>query len=218
MDRKERYGAERQRVWVQRTAPGTGRPIDVLCAHVETLRAANQTLTDLFAAAPLGALNVVIDGEADIASSFGVTAAFFRVLGLNAAAGRTLNEDDHKPGAAAVAVISHAFWRKRFASDPKAINRVVRINGHPVTIVGILPASFGGIQRLGVAAPEVTLPLSMDPVVNVGSDAEQPGHLVVGSHRRPAETRRDDRAGERQHGRRVPAGGTRRDGGVRGAD
>ena len=134
----------------------------------EALRAANQTLTDLFAAAPLGGLNVVIDGEADIASSFGVTAAFFRVLGLNAAAGRTLNDDDHKPGAPAVAVISHAFWRKRFASDPNAINRVVTINGQPVTIVGILPASFGGIQRLGVAAPEVTLPLSMDSVLNVG--------------------------------------------------
>ena len=147
----------------------------------EALRTANQTLTDLFAAAPLGALNVVINGEADIASSFGVTAAYFRVLGLNAAAGRTLNEDDHKPGAPAVAVISHAFWRKRFASDPNAVNRVVTINGHPVTIVGVLPASFGGIQRLGVAAPEVTLPLSMDAVLNVGTDAQQPGRPGGGS-------------------------------------
>lgn len=134
----------------------------------EALRAANQTLTDLFAAAPIGQLNVIIDGNADLASSFGVTEAYFRVLGLNAAAGRTLNEDDHKPGAPAVAVISHAFWRKRFASDPKAINRVVTINGQPMTIVGVLPASFGGIQRLGVAAPEVTLSLAMDSVMNVG--------------------------------------------------
>jgi predicted permease len=134
----------------------------------EALRKANQTLTDLFAAAPLGQLNVVIDGEADIASSFGVTDAYFRVLGLNAALGRTLTADDHKPGATAAAVISHAFWRKRFASNPNVVNRVVTINGQPVTIVGVLPASFGGIQRLGAAAPEVTLPLSMDSALNVG--------------------------------------------------
>ena len=133
----------------------------------EALRSANRTLTDLFAAAPFGGLNVVINGEADIASSFGVTSAFFRVLGLNAVLGRTLNDDDHRPGAPAVALISHAFWRKRFGSAPGVLNQVVTVNGQPVTIVGVLPSSFGGIQRLGGLAPDVTLPLSMDPVLNV---------------------------------------------------
>ena len=137
-------------------------------ATFEALRTANRTLSDLFAAAPLGALNVVVNGEADIASSFGVTNAYFRVLGLNAMIGRTLTDDDHEPGAPAASVISHAFWRKRFASDPNVVNRVVTVNGHPVTVVGVLPASFGGIQRLGVAAPDMTLPLSLDPVLNVG--------------------------------------------------
>jgi predicted permease len=134
----------------------------------EAIRAANRTLVDLFAAAPLGQLNVVVNGEADVASSFGVTAAYFRVLGLNTVFGRTLNDEDHQAGAPAAAVISHAFWRKRFGSDPAAVNRVVTINGQAVTIVGVLPASFAGIQRLGASAPDVTLPLSMDSVLNLG--------------------------------------------------
>jgi predicted permease len=42
------------------------------------------------------------------------------------------------------------------------------MNGHPVTIVGVTPASFAGIQRLGASAPDVMLPLSLDPVLSAG--------------------------------------------------
>ena len=135
----------------------------------EALRSSNQTLTDLVAAAPMGSLNVVVNDEANIASSFGVTAAYFRVLGLNAVMGRVLNDADHDAGSPAVAVISHAFWRRRFASDPNVLNRVVTMNQTPVTIVGVLPASFAGIQRLGSTPPDVTLPLRMDPILNINS-------------------------------------------------
>jgi len=137
-------------------------------AQFEALRQANQTMTDLFAAAPTGGLNVVINGEADIASSFGVTGAYFRVLGLPAAIGRTLTDDDDKPGAPPVAVISYQFWRRRFGSDPKVVGRTATMNGQVITIVGVTPASFGGIQRLGTAPPDVTLPLSLDPVLTPG--------------------------------------------------
>ncbi len=137
-------------------------------AQLQALQQVNQTLTDLFAAAPIGALNVVIDGDADIASSFGVTGAYFRVLGLPAFIGRTLTDEDLMPGAPAAAVISHGFWRRRFASDPNVAGRVVSINGQPVTIVGVTPESFLGIQRLAGFAADVTVPLTLDPVFNVG--------------------------------------------------
>ncbi len=137
-------------------------------AEFEAFRDANQTLSGLFAAAPMGAVNVVVNGEADLASSFGVTGGYFQVLGLRSMIGRTLSEDDMQPSAPPAAVISHAFWRRRFASDPAIAGRVVTMNGQAVTIVGVTPAEFRGIQRLGAQPPDVTLPLRLDPVLNAG--------------------------------------------------
>jgi predicted permease len=116
----------------------------------------------------MGAVNVIVNGEADLASSFGVTGGYFQVLGVQPVTGRPLTDDDMRPGAPPVAVISHAFWQRRFASDPAIAGRVVTVNGHGVTIVGVAPASFAGIQRLGATAPDITMPLSLDPVLNVG--------------------------------------------------
>ena len=64
-------------------------------------------------------------------------------------------------------MISHAFWRRRFASDPNVAGKVVSINNQQVTIVGVTPAEFQGMQRLGVQGHEVTVPISFDPVFNL---------------------------------------------------
>ncbi len=149
-------------------------------AVFEELRKANQTLTDMFACFPIGAVNVVINDEADLASATGTLGPYFHLLGVPAALGRTLTGDDDKPGATPVAVISHAFWRKRFGSDPNVVGRSVTINNQPFTIVGVTPASFKGIQRLGVDAPDVTLSMSLESQMMVGqSRFTQPTNWYV---------------------------------------
>jgi predicted permease len=135
-------------------------------AIYEALRASNQTLTDMFACAPYSSLNVSVDGTSDIATGFIVSGNYFRVLQLPVAIGRTLDESDDRPDAEAAAVISHAFWRRRFASNPAVLGRVVRMNNVPVTIVGVTGPEFTGIQRLGALAPEVTFPLALDARFN----------------------------------------------------
>jgi predicted permease len=137
-------------------------------AVFQELRKANQTLTDLFACAPIGGFNVVLNGEAEIASGLGATGNYFRVLGVRPSLGRTFTEDDDKPGASPVAVISHAYWRRRFGSDPNVAGKVVTMNNQQVTIIGVTPPGFEGIQRLGVQMHEVTVPLALDPQFNVG--------------------------------------------------
>jgi predicted permease len=124
------------------------------------LRAANQTMTDLLACAPAGSVNVIVDGSADLASALGVTGNYFQLLRVPAKAGRLLNEADAEPSAQPAAVISEAFWHRRFAGDANTVGRVVTMNNVQVTIVGVAPASFTGIQRLGAAAPDVTIPLT----------------------------------------------------------
>jgi macrolide transport system ATP-binding/permease protein len=131
---------------------------------IEELRAANTTLSGLAAGAPMGRVNVILGGDAQLATAYQATGSYFAVLGVPAAAGRVFDERDDRLSAPPVAVISHAYWRKRFAGAPSAIGRVVSINGQQVTIVGVTPPDFTGIQRLGADAPEVTVPLAFDAV------------------------------------------------------
>jgi predicted permease len=88
-----------------------------------------------------------------------VTSSFFDVLGVPAAHGRVFLDDEAAPDGPAVAVVSHAFWTRRFGRSPGAVGVVVRMNDQPVTIVGVMPASF----RLPERATDVWLPLRVDP-------------------------------------------------------
>src|SRR5262245_33736215 len=122
----------------------------------------NRTMDDLFACAPYGSANVVVDGTAEIANAFISTGNFYRVLGLTANPGRTIVPDDDRPDAPPVAVISARFWRTRFASDPKAVGKVVQVNGVPVTIVGVISPQFPSVHTAFSDGPAIGLPLALD--------------------------------------------------------
>jgi putative ABC transport system permease protein len=72
-------------------------------------------------------------------SGVGVTADFFRVLGLEPAQGRMLTEEDDQPGAAPVALMSHSLWQRHFAADPDLVGSTILLNSVAHTVVGILP-------------------------------------------------------------------------------
>ena len=131
----------------------------------------NRTLVDLLACAPSGRLNVVVDGHAEIATGFESTGNFYRMLGVRALRGRTILPDDDRADAPAVAVISARYWRSRFTSDPQVIDKVVRINNVPVTIVGVLDPAFTGIQQTIGETPDIALPLSLDPQINLNTQS-----------------------------------------------
>ena len=131
------------------------------------LRAANKTLTDLTACAPIGSVNVVNRGSAELATAFGVAGNYFAVLGVRPWLGRTIHESDEAPSAPAVAVISHAYWTRRFGGDPDILGQAVTMNNNAVAIVGVLPPEFNGIQRPTDTAPDVTVPLALDPRLNL---------------------------------------------------
>jgi predicted permease len=128
----------------------------------------NKTMTDLFACAPFGRVSVVVDGQAEIATSFISTGNYYRILGVNAMLGRTIVPEDDQPSAPPVAVLSARYWRSRFGSDPKAVGKVIRINNIPVTVVGVLPPEFTGIQQTISDGHEVSVPLSLDGQLSTG--------------------------------------------------
>src|SRR5262249_29401748 len=124
----------------------------------------------LFACAPVGRVNVVVDGQAELAGGFVSSGNFYQILGIGARAGRTITPDDDRPSAPPVAVISSEYWHKRFGTDPSAVGRVVKVNNAPVTIIGVLPPEFTGVQQPMGELPDIAFPLSMTPQVATGRD------------------------------------------------
>ena len=134
----------------------------------------NRTMTDLLACAPFGRVSVVVDGQAEIADAFLSTGNYYRVLGINASLGRTLVPEDDTPSAPPAAVISARYWRSRFGSDPATVGKLIRINNVPVTIVGVLPPSFTGIQQAVSNGHDVLMPVSLEGQLSTGPAAPSP--------------------------------------------
>lgn len=71
-----------------------------------------------------------------------VTWNLFPLLGIEPVLGRQFTEDDDRPGAAPVVLLSHGVWQRKYLSDPSIIGRVVTVNGLRRTVVGVMPERF----------------------------------------------------------------------------
>jgi predicted permease len=155
------------------------------------LQEANRTLTELVGFYPLQQLNVVVDGSADVSVGQYVSGNYFRGLGVGAARGRTLTDEDDRLGAPPVATITHEHWTRRFDRDPSIVGKAILINKVLFTIVGVTPEGFAG--TLDVAqSPDFTLPFAVEPRFGgERSDLVRPAFLWVNiiGRLRPSVTR-----------------------------
>ena len=71
-----------------------------------------------------------------------VTANFFDVIGLPPQIGRVFREDEDKPGAPALAVISDRLWARAFHRDPHIVGRAINFHGQPFTVTGVMPRAM----------------------------------------------------------------------------
>lgn len=128
----------------------------------EAFQQQTSTLADVFAFTPTGNLNVVVDGTAELAAGTQLASGnYHRGLGVGAVVGRVFTPEDDRPGADPVAVISHAFWQRRFGGDPAAVGETVTVNGVPVTVIGVTGPAFQGALRRGEVV-DLTLPLVLE--------------------------------------------------------
>jgi predicted permease len=115
----------------------------------EHLRNSNPVFTNLFASSTVVSSGVnLFDGAVtDRVRCELVSGNYFDVLGVGAAAGRTLGlDDDRTPGSHPVVVLSYAFWQRRFAGAPDIVGRSVTVNGTPFTVVGVAKRGFFGTK------------------------------------------------------------------------
>jgi len=83
------------------------------------------------------------DGLVEPVRGAEITASAFRLIGTPPLLGRALTAQDERPAEPPVAVIGHALWKRRFASDPGVIGRTVKLGTATATIVGVMPEGFG---------------------------------------------------------------------------
>ena len=106
-------------------------------------------------------------GETEKAHLQFVTGNFFPVLGLRPALGRLLTpQDDLRPGAHPVAVISHNFWLRRFGGSPSALGRWFTAGDKQFQIVGVAEKGFSGIEP-GIGT-DVWVPAMMGQAAALG--------------------------------------------------
>ena len=76
-----------------------------------------------------------------------VSAGFFRTLGVQPVLGRDFYPGEDAVSAPATALLSYAAWQQRFGGRRDVIGQTVKLSGAPVTIIGVLPASFAFAAR-----------------------------------------------------------------------
>jgi predicted permease len=87
--------------------------------------------------------NLAADGRVDVVEVAAMTASGFRVARIAPVVGRVLTDDDERPGATPVVVIGFDEWQRRFAGDPRILERTLRLDDTVYAIVGVMPQGFG---------------------------------------------------------------------------
>jgi predicted permease len=118
-------------------------------------------------------------GRADPVQGQPISGNWFQLLGVGAARGRLMNPGDDDPSTPAVAVISHSYWSRQFDRDPAVVGRVIKLNGFPLTVAGVVEPGFDGLTA-GIQV-DVWVPLRIQPEIRFrgesssrDSDTEKP--------------------------------------------
>jgi macrolide transport system ATP-binding/permease protein len=124
-------------------------------------------LSSLFAHKPAGRVNVLINGQAELAQGEYVSGDFFGGLAVSPAAGRLILADDDRAGAAPVAVLSLGYSERRFGDVGSATGQQILINNVSFTVVGVTPSEFFGVDP--AATPQVYLPMHASLLFDPGA-------------------------------------------------
>ena len=128
------------------------------------LQAAPQDAFTGIAARRQEPVDVSTGGVAQRATAELVSGNYFEVLRVGTVVGRPIGpEHDKVIDGSSYAVLSYGFWQRQFGGKPDILDRVVHVNGHPLTVIGVVEPSYPGLETL--QPTDVFVPLAMKTVV-----------------------------------------------------
>jgi putative ABC transport system permease protein len=136
-------------------ATGSGTSANRRMASMDfvELAAAQRSFTMIAAYSGGETINMTVGREPGRYEGTCATPDLFRILGIEPALGRNFQAADDRPGAEKVLIISEGLWQREFDGARDIIGRVVRLNGAPATIIGVMPKGFAFPYREDVWIP-----------------------------------------------------------------
>jgi putative ABC transport system permease protein len=159
----------------------------------EAIRERAPQLVERAAACSNTRFDLASGGEAQLAEALYASGEFFDVVGVPAMLGRTFTRDDDRRGGGGsgpVAVLSYAFWQRRYGGAASAIGATLTLNAVPVTVVGVTPPGFFGPtvgRSFDVAVPIATVE-RLEPSDRSRLDSRSWWWLDVIARLRPGQT------------------------------
>src|ERR1041385_321228 len=95
-----------------------------------------------------GSYNLTGVGEAERIITAQMSADLFSVLRVNALHGRVFTNDEDRPGATPVVVLSYSLWQRRFGGQTSILNQPINFNGRSYTVIGVMPPEFAFPSRV----------------------------------------------------------------------
>lgn len=155
---------------VAQTSPGSALPGSVSYPNYLDVRAQANVLSDavLFQGAVVSAR---ADGWSDPQRSFidMVSDNYFATLGVKAAVGSVISPDAARRKEPLI-VLDNRFWKRRFQSDSAIVGKIIRLNGAPYTVAGVVDKKFTGTEELIIA--DAYVPISTVGLLSPGDESQ----------------------------------------------
>ena len=119
-------------------------------------RAQNRSFESLSYFTGSGEASVTVNNVSEYTTITRVAPGYFRVFGATALVGRLFTEEEERPVGSQVAVITEAYWRRQFDSDPRVIGSPITFNQRPFTIIGVTGVRYPG--RTDIYYPDFIAP------------------------------------------------------------
>jgi len=170
-------------VWIS-----NGENYSTQAEQYSDLRDQNQSFSDLAGWSGFyrsGDKELMGAGEPERLTSVPVTEHFFALLGVEPAIGRSFTSEEcqGRYSAPPAMLLSHSFWRRRFASDPNVVGRKLMLDNEPVIVIGVLPASFDFASVFAPGTPiDIFIPWPLtDKMKPAGNTMVIVGRLKAGA-------------------------------------
>ena len=129
--------------------------------------------------------------DPSISTGFAITGNYFDVLKIQPYLGRFFHSsDEHGPNSAPFIVLSYAYWHSHFQDDRGVVGRMVQVNKHPFTIIGVAPSEFQG--TLLFLSPDFFMPIvnqeQADGESNLNARGSDSGIFEAFGHLKPGVT------------------------------
>ena len=161
----------------------SGKPSGAYLADILAWRSRTHTLKALgyFNVNPAFLATDLQQATARQVLSVSASPDLFSTLGVSPAMGRAFTPEEQQPGRGSVALLSDGVWRDQFHADPGILGHVVRLDGVPLVVIGIMPAAF--FFPADSPRAQVWIPVTIDSEALTRTVSESPSFLTIARRR-----------------------------------